>query len=224
MSRSIPQGGRSAGIFQSAVLGTRGGFGGLRGWRARWRSCEPLRLSGRVLARGGRRDWRGCWARNRAATQWMSFAQFAPLTASELSAARALTGQLPPRPRRSCRSPEARAGAAFSLRAAKPISGHWFKTLAGCCSRLSSCWRTPGRDKQVRPCVKSNGWRMEAPPAPRALFNLGAAQRPGVPSSCSKGRVRQRRPRRASRSGLQRLRRRGDGPAKLTFRRCAGAT
>ncbi len=55
----------------------------------------------------------------------------------------------------------------------KPDEKFWFKDAAGGVLFGELQWRTQGRDKQVRPCVyTSNGWRAEAPPAPRALFNL----------------------------------------------------
>ena len=59
----------------------------------------------------------------------------------------------------------------------------WFRDAAGAVLSGELQWRTPGRDKQVRPCIYTSiGWRAEAPPAPRALFNLDMlAKHPEAP-------------------------------------------
>jgi hypothetical protein len=50
---------------------------------------------------------------------------------------------------------------------------YWFRDATGAVLFGELQWRTPGREKQVRPCVyTAKGWREAAPPAPRALFNL----------------------------------------------------
>jgi hypothetical protein len=55
----------------------------------------------------------------------------------------------------------------------KPDEKFWFRDLAGGVLFAELRWNLPDDDKRVRPCIyTSDGWREEAPPPPRALFNL----------------------------------------------------
>jgi len=98
--------------------------------------------------------------------------RFAPLTPSEIASrsviassdARALPIMPIPRDAGEC---------GIQIEGRKPDEKYWFRDAAGAVLFGELQWRTPGRDKQVRPCVfTTSGWGAEAPPAPRVLFNL----------------------------------------------------
>lgn len=59
----------------------------------------------------------------------------------------------------------------------------WFLDAAGAVLFGELRWNLRGGDKRIRPCIfSSRGWREEAPPSPRALFNLDKlTQRPEAP-------------------------------------------
>jgi hypothetical protein len=65
----------------------------------------------------------------------------------------------------------------------------WFKDAAGGVLFAELRWNLPDNDKRVRPCIyTSDGWREEAPLAPRALFNLNKlAKLPDAPVSLFEG-------------------------------------
>lgn len=99
---------------------------------------------------------------------------FAPLTVAEIEAATVCAGPdraaiaepTMPIPRNA-----GRCGIRFEGREAD--ERYWFRDATGAVLFGELQWRTPGREKQVRPCVyTAKGWREAAPPAPRALFNL----------------------------------------------------
>lgn len=98
--------------------------------------------------------------------------KFAPLTPEEIalrpvnSASEAKASPIMPIPREA-----GECGIRFEGR--KADENFWFRDAAGAVLFGELQWRTPGREKRVRPCVyTAMGWREEAPPAPRALFNL----------------------------------------------------
>ncbi len=74
-----------------------------------------------------------------------------------------------------CQSCDTRNAGECSIRFQnrKPDEKFWFRDSAGGVLFAELRWNLPDDDKRVRPCIyTSDGWREEAPPAPRALFNL----------------------------------------------------
>ena len=98
--------------------------------------------------------------------------QFAPLTPTEIAASPIFRG---PGTRAAPIMPIPREAGECDLRfdGRKPDEKYWFRDTAGAVLFGEMQWRAHGCDKQVRPCVYTrDGWRAEAPPPPRVLFNL----------------------------------------------------
>jgi hypothetical protein len=108
--------------------------------------------------------------------------KFAPLTPAE-NASRPVTALSDAKASPIMPIPRAAGECDIRFEGRKPDEKFWFKDAAGRVLFGELRWNLPDGDKRIRPCIyTSNGWRAEAPPAPRALFNLDKlAKRPDAP-------------------------------------------
>jgi hypothetical protein len=98
--------------------------------------------------------------------------RFAPLTDSELSPAQVIVAPDVPNAAPIMPIPKNAGRCSILFEGRQADERYWFKDLHGEVLFGELQWRTKGRDKRVRPCVfTTEGWREQAPPAPRALFN-----------------------------------------------------
>jgi len=102
-----------------------------------------------------------------------AFDKFAPLTDGELSTAQSIAAPEAVEARPITPIPKSAGRCSIRFEGREADERYWFKDDKGEVLFGELQWRAPGREKRVRPCVyTAKGWREEAPPAPRALFNL----------------------------------------------------